>query len=80
LARTREVFLDVLDQGPGIASRHLSQVTDPFFTTRREAGGTGLGLSVSAGIAEEHGGRIEFDSELGQGTRARLVLPAEKEC
>lgn len=80
LNHTREIFLDVLDQGAGIAPQHLSQVTDPFFTTRREAGGTGLGLSVSAGIAEEHGGRIEFTSDPGgKGTRARLILPADQE-
>jgi len=73
--KTGEVILEVIDDGPGIDPKHLSMLTDPFFTTRREHGGTGLGLSVSAGIAEEHGGRIEFDSRLGIGTRARLILP-----
>jgi polar amino acid transport system substrate-binding protein len=71
----KEVLLEVEDGGCGIAPEHLAQLTDPFFTTRRESGGTGLGLSVSAGIAREHGGRLEFHSTPGQGTLARLILP-----
>ena len=72
-----KLVLEVVDQGSGIAPEHLSKLTDPFFTTRREKGGTGLGLFVSAGIAAEHGGRISFESTPGTGTRARLILPAE---
>ncbi len=72
-----ELILDVVDQGCGIAQEHLSKLIDPFFTTRREKGGTGLGLFVSAGIAAEHGGRIFFESTPGLGTRARLILPPE---
>jgi polar amino acid transport system substrate-binding protein len=51
-------------------------LSDPFFTTKREQGGTGLGLSVSASIVQEHGGTLVFDSEPGQGTRATLTLAA----
>jgi polar amino acid transport system substrate-binding protein len=69
------VVLEVEDEGVGIPPEHLSRITDPFFTTRREAGGTGLGLSVSARIAKEHGGALEFVSTAGVGTRAALVLP-----
>ncbi|MBN2644304.1 MAG: transporter substrate-binding domain-containing protein [Desulfuromonadaceae bacterium] len=75
LMGTEEVRLEVEDGGCGVAPEHLAQLTDPFFTTRRESGGTGLGLSVSAGIAHEHGGRLEFSSTPGQGTLARLILP-----
>lgn len=70
------VVVEVEDEGVGIAAADLKHICDPFFTTRREQGGTGLGLSVSAGIAEEHGGELRFESVLGRGTRARLVLPA----
>ena len=69
------VILEVRDGGSGIAPGSLPHLTDPFFTTKRESGGTGLGLSVSAGIVDEHGGRLEFDSRPGQGTCARIVLP-----
>lgn len=74
-----DVVLTVRDTGTGIDPEHLSHLMDPFFTTKREMGGTGLGLSVSAGIVKEHGGRITFDSVLGVGTTVKLLLPAQKE-
>jgi len=67
--------LAVQDEGVGIASEHLGRLTDPFFTTKRDQGGTGLGLSVSAGLAKEHHGKIEFESQLGKGTTVTLSLP-----
>ncbi len=73
------VALAVRDQGRGISPEHLSHLTDPFFTTRRDSGGTGLGLSVSAGIIEDHQGTLEFSSVPGQGTTATLWLPVAKE-
>ncbi len=76
----RAVVVEVRDEGVGIPPEHLSRLTDPFFTTRREAGGTGLGLSVSAGIVKEHGGALEFASVPGEGTTAALVLPLEEEA
>jgi PAS domain S-box-containing protein len=66
----------VRDEGVGIAEKDLPQLTDPFFTTKREYGGTGLGLSVSARIVREHGGSLRFESSPGQGTTVTLALPA----
>jgi signal transduction histidine kinase len=71
--------LRVQDQGGGIAPEHLSRLTDPFFTTKRDSGGTGLGLSVSAGIVKEHGGTISFESTPGRGTTVTLSFPVAKE-
>ncbi len=70
------VILQVRDEGVGIAPEHLSHLTDPFFTTKRDTGGTGLGLSVSVGIVKEHGGTLKFDSTPGEGTTVSLILPA----
>lgn len=69
------VRLKVADEGLGIAPEHIPHLTDPFFTTRRESGGTGLGLSVSATIVKEHHGTLEFDSTPGSGTTVTLTLP-----
>jgi len=70
-----EVVLVVEDGGRGISPADLQRVTDPFFTTRRTEGGTGLGLSVSSRIVREHGGRLLFRSEVGKGTVVELRLP-----
>ena len=67
------------DEGSGISPEHLARLTDPFFTTKRDSGGTGLGLSVSAGIVKEHGGLLAFDSTPGSETIVTLTLPARKE-
>jgi polar amino acid transport system substrate-binding protein len=73
------VVLRVHDQGTGIQPEHLNRLTDPFFTTKRDRGGTGLGLSVSAGIVKEHGGSLSFESTLGVGTTVSVTLPAVRE-
>lgn len=75
----QEVILEIRDEGRGIAPEDLPHLTDPFFTTKREQGGTGLGLSVSAGIVKEHRGTLDFISEVGSGTTAILRLPASQE-
>jgi polar amino acid transport system substrate-binding protein len=75
-AATGALLCSVQDQGKGIASEHLPRLTDPFFTTKREEGGTGLGLSVSARIVGEHGGALGFESIPGCGTVVTLSLPA----
>jgi signal transduction histidine kinase len=79
LADPGRLELSVQDEGSGIAPEHLSRLTDPFFTTKRESGGTGLGLSVSAGIVKEHAGTIAFDSAPGRGTTVTLSFPAARE-
>ena len=69
------------DDGPGIPADQLDKVFDPFFTTREEKGGTGLGLSVCHGIVTGHGGRIYAKSKVGKGTTffVELPLPTEEE-
>lgn len=79
-AERGQVALTVEDEGVGIPPEHLSRLTDPFFTTKRDRGGTGLGLSVSSGIVTEHGGTLEFRSTPGAGTAVRLVLPVPAEA
>lgn len=69
------VFFRLRDEGSGISPEHLARLTDPFFTTKREMGGTGLGLSVSAGIVKEHSGTLEFESTPGVETIVTLRLP-----
>jgi len=69
------VVFEILDQGRGIPPEDLDHVLDPFFTTKRDCGGTGLGLSVSAGIVEEHGGTLAITSSPGKGTHVMLTFP-----
>ena len=66
---------EVIDQGHGIARSELSKIFEPFYTTKAPGRGTGLGLSICYGIIQEHGGRIEVESVLGQGTTFRVILP-----
>ena len=72
-----QVWLEVQDNGSGIAPEVLSRIFDPFFTTKAVGKGTGLGLSLAYGIVQKHGGRIEVDSTPGQGSRFRVLLPVE---
>jgi PAS domain S-box-containing protein len=67
------VVVRIADSGPGIPAEHLSRIFDPFFTTK--AAGTGLGLAVSYGIVQEHGGTIEVESAAGRGTTFIVALP-----
>lgn len=65
-------FIEVEDEGSGIAEEVREKIFAPFFTTREK--GTGLGLALSQKIVNEHGGRLELDTEVGRGTRIRLLL------
>jgi two-component system NtrC family sensor kinase len=69
------VLASVRDDGPGIEPHVLERIFEPFFTTKRVSGGTGLGLSVSLGIAEAHGGSLTATSVPGQGATFTLCLP-----
>jgi len=69
------IVLTVKDEGIGIADKSLPFIMNPFFTTKRTSGGTGLGLSVSSKIIKEHGGIIEVDSKKGVGTIFNVLIP-----
>ncbi len=69
------VQMIIQDQGCGVEPENIQNITDPFFTTRREAGGTGLGLSVSSSIVSEHKGTLDFQSKPGKGTTVVLEFP-----
>jgi signal transduction histidine kinase len=63
----------ISDTGCGIDAEHLSRICDPFFTTKKA--GTGLGLSVCLDILAKHGGSLRFESDLGRGTDAIVLIP-----
>lgn len=77
------VQVNISDSGAGIAPEHINKIYDPFFTTKAapregQSRGTGLGLSVTYGIIQEHAGKIRVDSKPGQGTRFQLEFPMRK--
>ena len=69
------VRIEVADNGCGIEPAHRDRIFDPFFTTKPVGQGTGLGLSISYGIIQDHGGTIDVDSTIGQGTCFIIHLP-----
>jgi signal transduction histidine kinase len=69
-----EIRIDVADTGIGIPKEDLDTIFDPFFTTKKEGEGTGLGLSVTYGIIQKHGGRITVQSTPGEGTCFSIFL------
>jgi PAS domain S-box-containing protein len=74
----RYVVIEVEDDGQGMPVDVVDRVFEPFFTTKEPGSGTGLGLSVSAGIVQSHGGFIRAYSELGSGSRFRVYLPTSR--
>jgi signal transduction histidine kinase len=79
--RAGRVTVVVQDFGGGIEPEHLHRIFDPFFTTKTKPStgqhkGTGLGLAVSYGIMQEHGGKMQVESMVGVGTTFRLEFPA----
>lgn len=69
------VMVVVSDSGPGIAPENLRRLFEPFFTTKGVGQGVGLGLAISYGIVEKHGGKLSVESEVGKGATVSLVLP-----
>lgn len=75
-AKTGMVMCTIEDEGSGIDGETKKKITDPFFTTKRAKGGTGLGLAVSSKIVMQYNGTMEFASEPGKGTVVTLAFPA----
>jgi two-component system NtrC family sensor kinase len=73
-----EAVITIEDTGLGIPKDELDRVFDPFYTTKEVGRGTGLGLSVTYGIIEKHGGHIEAHSKLGEGAIFSITLPVKK--
>lgn len=76
---TSYAVVTIRDHGSGISSEVLPRIFDPFFTTKDPGRGTGLGLSVAFGIVRDHGGWIEIDTRMGEGTTATVYLPQTPE-
>nr|WP_284694572.1 ATP-binding protein [Geomonas sp. Red32] len=75
--KSNEVVVEVQDSGIGIGAETMERLFEPFFSTKLDRGGSGLGLYISQFIVAEHGGRLLLVSEPGQGTLARVLLPAK---
>jgi signal transduction histidine kinase len=73
-----QVWIEVKDNGPGIPPEVLKRIFDPFFTTKDPGTGTGLGLSVSTNIIQQHGGTLEVNSTVGVGTTFKITLPIKR--
>ncbi|MCX5746604.1 MAG: response regulator, partial [Proteobacteria bacterium] len=71
------VAIEIVDHGVGMGPTTLARLSEPYFSTRHERGGMGLGLFVARNILVGLGGTLEFESELGRGTVARVILPIE---
>jgi PAS domain S-box-containing protein len=71
--------IKIRDTGCGIDFEMIDKITDPFFTTKAPGEGTGLGLSITYNIIKEHGGNLEYTSELGKGTQVLISLPLKED-
>jgi len=70
-----QIYISITDTGSGIKDKDFEKIFDPFYTTKEIGEGTGLGLSVSLGIVETHGGSIQVKSKVGEGTTFKIILP-----
>jgi signal transduction histidine kinase len=70
------VRIDIIDEGAGIRPEHIHAVFDPYFTTKKEGEGTGLGLTIVSQIVHGHRGEIEIQSTLGHGTTVSMTWPS----
>lgn len=77
-ASAGRVIVEVSDTGKGMSAEVQKRIFEPFFTTKPEGSGTGLGLSVSFGIVQTHGGTLTVHTALGAGATFRLTLPVDK--
>jgi len=73
----QHVVVRVIDNGVGIEESTLTRIFEPFFTTKKAGDGTGLGLAITTQIIEQHGGRIEASSIVGEGTTFTIALPIQ---
>jgi signal transduction histidine kinase len=77
--RASHAVVEVIDQGPGIASEHQQKIFERFYRVdkarARASGGAGLGLAIARWAVERQGGRIELESQPGQGSLFRIVIP-----
>jgi signal transduction histidine kinase/CheY-like chemotaxis protein len=73
---TGRAVIEIIDNGQGISPQHLGRIFEPYFTTKTQGEGTGLGLFVSLGIVRSFGGELEVESDAGKGTTMRVNLPA----
>jgi two-component system, NtrC family, sensor kinase len=69
------IRVDITDNGQGIPYQNISHIFEPFFSTKHDMSGIGLGLSIVHGIIENHNGKIEVDSEIGKGTTVSILFP-----
>jgi signal transduction histidine kinase len=79
-ARGQTVQVAIADTGVGIPEHHLDRVYEPFFTTKAEDQGKGLGLTICRQIVRDFGGQIKLESEIGKGTIVTLVFPGLEEA
>ncbi len=75
----RSAIVTITDSGCGISQENIEKIFDPFFTTKPVGEGTGLGLSVTYSIIEQHGGTIQVASQVGRGTSFKVTLPIDVE-
>lgn len=75
LADEHSVTVSVIDNGKGMTEEVLASIFEPFFTTKKAGEGTGLGLAIAADIMEQHGGQLQAQSSIGEGTRFVMTLP-----
>lgn len=71
----KSIFVRITDGGAGIEKENLKYIFDPFYTTKRNTGGTGLGLYITYNIVKSHGGELMISSEKGHGTVCEIILP-----